>query len=199
MRRIETDKIDGAPVALTDGAVGVSPAKKCWFVAVVNNHSEKKSASSISQSGYSSFVPVQKEKRKMSDGSVRIVERVIVAASVFVYCTEKERREVVKNPMVKRFMVDRSKSPVDGHCPIAVIPDEQMRVFRSLIECSEDRIDVFPYMYESGEQIRILKGSLNGVEGRVISSGPDTSRIAIALGTLGSAIVHINNSEISKI
>jgi len=58
MARTESDKGGFTPVVMTDGAVGVSEMKRSWFVAVVNNRSEKKSAFSISKSGYSSFVPV---------------------------------------------------------------------------------------------------------------------------------------------
>jgi len=124
---------------------------------------------------------------------------VLVAASVFVYCTEKERCEIVKNPMVKRFMVDRSRGPVNGRHQIAMIPEEQMQVFRSLIEFSDGSIEVFPCMFESDEQVRIITGGLSGVEGRVVSLDRDSVKIAIALGTFGSAVVRVDKCSICKI
>lgn len=199
MERIESDEDSFMSAAMADDAVGVSGMQRFWYVAVVNNRAEKKSAVSISKSGYSSFVPVRTERHQRSDGSARMVERVLVAASVFVYCTERERREIVQNPVVKRFMVDRSRGPVNGRHPISVVPEEQMQVFRSLIEFSDDNIEVFPSLFESGDQIRIVKGGLNGVEGRVISSERDSVRIAVALGTFGSAVVNVNKGNICRI
>jgi len=199
MGRMESDKGGFTSVAIADDTVGVSEAKRFWFVAVVNNRSEKKSALSILKSGYSSFVPVRRERRWRSDGSAHTVERVLVAASVFVYCTEKERREIAKNPMVKRFMVDRTRGPVSGRHPVAVVPDEQMQVFRSLIEFSDTGIEVFPCMFESNEQIRIMNGSFSGVEGRIMSSEQDSVRIVVTLGTFGSAVVSVDKCNICRI
>ena len=47
-----------------DDAVGVpSIEKKEWFVAIVNNRSEKKYAQVLQNEGYEVFVPIQSEER----------------------------------------------------------------------------------------------------------------------------------------
>ena len=77
-------------------AVGVQDRK--WFVAIVNNNTERSVEEKLSKSGYETYVAKQKVIRVWKNGKKAKVDKVLLPSVVFIKCTERERREIVTLP-----------------------------------------------------------------------------------------------------
>lgn len=132
-------QILGTTVQKTDDAVGIfrnDQEKKHWYVAVVNNRSEKACQDRLrkrlknetdSEKAYEVYVPIQQEMSIRHDGKRKKVDRIVFPALVFIRCTDSVRRkEIVCLPYIKRFMVNIAGSSRNTCRPVAIIPDHQM-------------------------------------------------------------------------
>ena len=82
----------------------------------------------------------------------------------------------------RRYMVLRGQSTP------AVIPDEQMERFRFMLDYSEEAIEVCSSPLAPGEQVRVIKGPLAGLEGELVTID-GKSKVAVRLDMLGCAHV----------
>lgn len=191
----EIDEHDSLKVG---DAVGVE--KRNWYVAIVNNNSEKIYAEELQKLGYESYIPTQKEERHWRNGNVNTIDKVILPSVIFVRVTESERlNEVAKLPYIKRFMVDisRNKDQYQKH-PIAIIPNNQLEQLRLMLEHAESTVTIESFPFHLNDRIRIVKGKLQGLEGLVERCLDGETFIVIRLECLGCAKMRINheNAEI---
>ena len=183
-----------------DDAVGVpSIEKKEWFVAIVNNRSEKKYAQVLQNEGYEVFVPIQSEEHIWRNGTVKIVDRVLVAAMIFVYCTESERKIIVNMPFVKRFMVDQSQKDKNGRHPIAKIPKNQIDTFRELLEKADAPITIEMLPLHIGDRVKVVRGKLTGIEGKILQQRCGETFLIVEIYLLGCAKLGISLGDVEKI
>ena len=183
-----------------DDAVGVpNIEKKEWFVAIVNNRSEKKYAQVLQNEGYEVFVPIQSEERIWRNGTVKIVDRVLIAAMIFVYCTESERKIIVNMPFVKRFMVDQSQKDKNGRHPIAKIPENQIDTFRELLEKADAPITIEMLPLHIGDRVKVVRGKLIGIEGKILQQKCGETFLIVEISLLGCAKLEISMTDVEKI
>ena len=100
-------QILGTTVQKTDDAVGIfrnDQEKKHWYVAVVNNRSEKACQDRLrkrlknetdSEKAYEVYVPIQQEMSIRHDGKRKKVDRIVFPALVFIRCTDSVRRKEI--------------------------------------------------------------------------------------------------------
>lgn len=199
-------------VTPTDGAVGVPKAVKNgkhWYIAVVNNNSEKLCCERLlariasqpdSEKDYEVYVAAQKEMRTWRNGRRKLVERIIFPTLVFIRCTDLMRRkEIVFLPYIKRFMVNIAGSPENGHRPVAVIPDQQMRSLMRMVSDAESDVTIDPRPLRRGEKVRVNGGKLMGLEGYVLQCPDNSTSLVIDIGILGSAKVNISRDLLDPI
>lgn len=199
-------------VTPTDGAVGVQKAAKNgkhWYIAVVNNNSEKLCCERLlariasqpdSEKDYEVYVAAQKEMRTWRNGRRKLVERIIFPTLVFIRCTDLMRRkEIVFLPYIKRFMVNIAGSPENGHRPVAVIPDQQMRSLMRMVSDAESDVTIDPRPLRRGEKVRVNGGKLMGLEGYVLQCPDNSTSLVIDIGILGSAKVNISRDLLDPI
>lgn len=199
-------------VTPTDGAVGVPKAVKNgkhWYIAVVNNNSEKLCCERLlariasqpdSEKDYEVYVAAQKEMRTWRNGRRKFVERIIFPTLVFIRCTDLMRRkEIVFLPYIKRFMVNIAGSPENGHRPVAVIPDQQMRSLMRMVSDAESDVTIDPRPLRRGEKVRVNGGKLMGLEGYVLQCPDNSTSLVIDIGILGSAKVNISRDLLDPI
>lgn len=184
-----------------DDAEGVLSKKdKKWFVAIVNNRSEKKCAQALSNMGYEVFVPIQTEDRVWKNGTVKTVECVLIATMVFVFCTEEQRKtDIVKYPLIKHFMVDNTQIDKAGKHPIANIPEKQMNIFRKVLEKADEPITIEPVPLYVGDEVKVIKGKLNGIEGRILEHRNGETFLIVEIELLGCAKLKISLGDVEKI
>ena len=195
--RTKVDEVASADVV--DGAVGVEETH--WYVAVVNNNSERSVAERLMDAGlgdaYECYVPTQREKRVWRNGRKKDVDRVLLPAMLFVKCTENKRKEAVNFGYVKNFMLDHTKGKA-GSYPVAIIPDKQMQRFKEMLAQATTPVTIENVRLHLGDAVRVTMGTLAGIEGNIVVD-PQGTYIVIAIDSLGFAKVRVDQSEVEKI
>lgn len=186
-------------------AVGLSGPKeppRHWYIAIVNNNTEKTCCRRMEKlfdewarqnlRRCMAYVPIQRETRVWRNGRRSEVERILFPTFVFVRCTELERRrEIAYIPFVKRFFVNIAGTPVNGHRPVAIIPDDQMVSLRRMVEGADSPISVSNRPLRLGERVRVNGGKLLGLEGNVYREADGNTNLVVAIDCLGCAMVRI--------
>lgn len=197
-----TNTIDNKNVSTAtdavDDAVGVE--KSYWFVAIVNNNSEKATSEKLDKLGIENYLPIQKEYRVWKNGRRAKVDRVVIPSTIFVYCTEQRRREIVNLPFIYRFMTDKAgATQIYGNKPLATIPDEQIKTLKFMLGQSDIPVTITDYVYHKGEKVRVIRGQLKGLEGEVLNTNEPKSEIIVALNFSGCAKVSIETVNLEHI
>ena len=185
------------PAQKVGSAVGMD--KKQWFVAIVKNNTERKCSEQLRRLGYDTYVPVQQETRQWKNGRINTVPRVVIAAVVFLYISEQERREVVNMPFIHKFMTNRAE-PADRYNrhPLVVIPDSQMKNFRFLLENTDSNVTIIDHI-AAGKIVIVTSGVLKGLTGIVSDIDDENSMVGIRIDGLGYACVRIQKNQITII
>lgn len=164
---------------------------KKWLAAYVKMHHEKKVRDQLTSLNIDNFLPIQTEIRQWSDRKKK-VEKILIPMMIFVNVTSEEQHKVIKLPSVLRYLVLR------GDQVPSEIPDTQMQNFKFMIDNSDYNVDFNSNNFEPGERIRVIKGSLAGLEGEMIYID-GKSKIIIRIDKLGCAVVELNASYVEKI
>jgi len=143
-------------------------------------------------------VPIQKEEHLWGNGVTKTIDRVLMAAIIFVYCSESERKEVVKMPFINRFMVDYTQLK-DGKHPIAKIPKREMDNFRELLAKLDEPITIEPLPLHVGDPVKVIKGNLTGIEGKILQQRSGESFLIVSISLLGCAKLEIPVENVIKI
>lgn len=199
-------------VTPTDDAVGVQKTQKNgkhWYIAIVNNNSEKLCCEKLQEriaaqpegeKDYEVYVAAQKEMRTWRNGRRKLVERIIFPTLVFIRCTDLVRRkDIVYLPYIKRFMVNIAGAPENGHRPVAVIPDDQIRSLMRMVSDADSAITIESRPLRRGEKVRVNGGKLMGLEGYVLQCPDNSTSLVINIGILGCAKVNISRDLLDSI
>lgn len=173
----ENTAISGTKYGTGEGVA----CSKCWYVANVRIHHEKKVAERLGEMGIETFVPVQQEIHQWSDRR-KLVRAVLLPMMVFIYADPKERMLALTLSTVSRYMVLR------GEGKPVVIPDDQMARFRFMLDYSEEAISMNSSILTRGEKVRVIKGPLTGLIGELVTMD-GKKKIAVRLDLLGCACV----------
>lgn len=180
-----------------DGAVGV-PATK-WFVAIVNSRHEKSAADRLRETGVETYVATQREMRVWANGRRRRIDRVVIPSTVFVRCTEKERRVIVTLPFINRFMVNRTADSGGLNKPVAVIGDAEIDRLKFMLGNSDTPVGFAPTEFRVNDNVRVVRGNLRGLQGEIRRNSDGTHTLVVSLSLLGGATVFIDPCDVEKI
>jgi len=183
-----------APTGVDD-AVGVPETK--WFIAIVNNRSEKTTAEKLTKLGVENYLPTQEELRVWKNGKRTKIEKVMIPSKIFIHCTERKRRELVNLPFIFRFMTNRSGTLNSaGNKPLATVPDDEIKQLKFMLRVSDANV-TFTEQFVKGEKVEVLRGPLKGFVGEIIQDAEGTtSRLYINIDFLGSAFVEIDSNDV---
>jgi transcription antitermination factor NusG len=168
-----------------DDAVGVG--KKQWFIAIVNRNSEKMSAERLDRLGVENYLPTQTVVRVWKNGKKKTVVKVELPAIIFIHCSEKERREVVKLPFIFRFMTDKAGKSGGLSKPLATVSDAEIKRLKFMLCQSDVPVEIVERPYQTGDKVRVTRGSLVGLEGEVLEMSPSKSVLTVSLKYFGCA------------
>jgi len=154
---------------------------KHWLVAIVHVCHEKKTSERLTKMGIENFLPIQQEVRQWSDRR-KVIDRVLIPMMIFVHVDSQEQKEVLALSSISRYMVLRGESVP------AVIPDQQMKQFKFMLDYSEETIGMNTSPLAPGEKVRVVKGALRGLEGELVEMN-GKSKVAVRLNRLGYAYV----------
>lgn len=180
-------------VSTVNGTVDREASPKHWYVAQVQMKCEKKSAQRLAQLGHETFVPVRQEIHQWSDRRKKM-ERVLIPLLVFVYTYDECIKEIGKFSFVHRMLC------APGDKVPAIIPDEQIERFKFMLGHCDSEITIESPEIKIGDTVRIVRGSLRGLEGFVTEISDSKSKVSIMIDYIGyaSIILDKNNLEIIK-
>lgn len=181
-----------------DDAGGVPGAK--WFVAIVNNRCEKAGGDKLSKIGIKNYVPIQTVYKVWRNGKKAKVDKVVIPAIIFIHCTEKERREILKLPYIFRFMTNKAGvTPNALSKPLAVISNKEINQLKFMLGQSDIPVTITDRPYRVGDKVKIIRGGLAGLEGEVFDTGKSKSEVMITLDSIGFAKVLIDTVNLKII
>lgn len=194
---------DVPETVMTDPGAGTSERApeepRHWFVAIVGHNTEKACAERLKTAGYECYLPTQEETRVWKNGRRAKIERVVLPTIIFIKCTERERREVVKQPYIKRFMTNRAGTLVnDLHKPVAIIPDRQIDTLRFMVGNSNNPVTIVS-TYRKGDKVRVIRGSLRGLEGEIVRTPDGKEHLTVGIDFLGYARIEIDRLDVEPI
>lgn len=184
---------------VVDDAVGVEISY--WFVAIVNHNSEKQSSEKLSKMGVVNYLPTQSEIRVWRNGRKSKIDRVVIPSTVFVYCTEQKRKEIVSLPFIFRFMTNKAGTSDNSfNKPLTIIPDNEIKRLKFMLGQSDIPVEITTKTFKTGDKVRVIRGNLAGLEGEVIDMKETKNELIVALNFIGYAKLSIDtvNLEIIK-
>lgn len=200
MNELKDIKRDSVPVTdVVDSAVGVAGSQ--WFVAIVHFHSEKQSADKLTKMGVETYLPTQKEIRVWRNGRKSKVDRIVIPATLFIHCTEEKRREIVKLPFIYRFMTNTAGTAASDFLnkPLAIVSDKEIKQLKFMLGQSDVPVVITDRPYKVGDKVRVIRGSLAGLEGEVFMTTEDKSEVMVALEFFGCAKLLIDTVNLKVI
>ncbi len=194
---ILTDKITVMPDSMGDSG-GTLPERH-WYVAIVNNKSERRTAERLDALGYETYVASQEEVRQWRDGRRRKVQRMVIPGLVFIKATEAERRQTLTGNLVKRYLSDRAAQRPQGYnAPPAIIPEAQLERLRFMLGQADTPVQFSDRPLPPGTRVRVIRGPLRGLEGEIArSASKDNNAILhVRLDYLGGALLDVAREDI---
>jgi transcription antitermination factor NusG len=160
-----------------------------WFAVWTKSRQEKVTAAMIQSLGVTNFLPLRTESRQWSDRK-QTVNVPLFSGYLFVRMSlsDGSKRRVLQVPGVAGFVGN-------SHGPLPV-PDDQIEAVRTVIE---RRIEctVHPLL-EEGDKVRVLRGPLAGMEGRLIRSNSLT-RLVISIGMIHRSLaVQVDRDDVER-
>lgn len=184
---------------VVDDAVGVD--KRLWYVAIVNHNTEKKVSERLDKLNVENYLPTQTEFRVWKNGRKAKVDRVVIPSIIFIHCSEQKRRELLKLPYIFRFMTNRSASSGNNLTkPLAIVSDNEINRLKFMLGQSDVPVTISDQRYAEGDAVRVIRGSLAGLEGKVLDVNSSQSEITVRLEHFGCAklIIDTINLEIVR-
>jgi transcription antitermination factor NusG len=169
---------------------GTAAAGSRWFAVRTRSRQEKAAAVMLALLGVTHFLPLKTERRQWSDRK-QTVSLPLFGGYLFVKIELPggDKLRVLKIPGVAGF-VGNSKGPVP-------VPDHQIEAVRAVVAAGLD-CTVHPLLEEGG-RVRVLRGVLAGVEGRLLRMN-SSSRLVISIELIHRSLaVTIARSDVEPV
>ncbi len=137
-----------------------TPQEPRWFAAHTRCGAELSVAGRLEELGAESFVPTELRHRTRGTSTY---ERALIPGMVFVRATKERACELANADGVPvRYLIDPASRT------LMVVPDKQMEDFRRVLDLSTEEGGLLDRPLALGARVRVIKGVLAGVEGRVL-------------------------------
>ena len=167
-----------------------SPSKPVypWCAAIVRPNQEKTVAATLGRKGFTTYLPLCRERRKWSD-RVKTVESPLFPSYVFCRMNPAQGLEVLTTPGITSF-VDFGDGP-------ATIPEQEIDLVKRLLN-ADGRIVMWPGLKE-GDPVRITSGPLRDIEGMLIQAEREF-RVVVSLKMLNRSLaVAVDSASVAPI
>lgn len=161
-----------------------------WFAARVRRNQERLIKSKLEQIGVENYVPFRKEVRQRKDRKVEVLLPVIPNI-VFIY-TDFHTGMLIANNYGIRISYLKA---IDGK-GLLVVPQKQMDDFKLI--CESGVKCVLEETYEKGDRVRIISGSLKGIEGELIDTNKDKSKMLVKLDGIATFKLTVSADILTK-
>ena len=134
--------------------------KAYWWVAHTRHGREIGVRNRLAELGVEHFIPTRRRKASRGHGTV---EQPLINSLVFLRTTREEALDLIHFKGVQaNYLFDCATHA------LMVVPDKQMEDFQRVLEVSVDEGGLVDVPLEVGEWVRVTRGILKGVEGRVL-------------------------------
>ena len=161
-----------------------------WFAVWTRSRQEKVAAAMIESLGVSNYLPFRTELRQWSDRKQKVTVPLF-SGYLFVRMNllDGSKLRILKLPAVAGF-VGNSSGPLP-------IPDYQIEAVRAVVtqgvECTVHSL------LEEGDLVRVVRGALAGVEGRLIRFN-SVSRLVISIEMIHRSLsVSISRNDVEPV
>ena len=131
-----------------------------WFVARTRHGAELVVRNRLAALGVEHFVPTTRTRSRAG----RTVERPVINCLLLIRTTQAEALALIHE---RGLRADYLFDCATRH--LMVVPDKAMNDFRRVLDLSTDEGGLIDRPLEPGQRVRVVKGPLSGVEGRVVS------------------------------
>lgn len=141
-------------------AVKTYPQEACWFAARTRYGQELGIRDRLEKAGVEHFIPTVRVRKSRGKG---LTERPAVTNLVFLRATKAEACALANEKgLPVRYIIDCATRT------LLVVPDKQMEDFRRVLDLSLEEGGLMDQPLSLGDRVKVVKGPLKGVEGRVI-------------------------------
>lgn len=163
--------------------------QKAWFAVRTRPRAEKKAESALKQSGFTVYLPLQKNLKQWSDRK-KWVQEPLIRSYIFVYIAPEEEYQVTCAENVSTIIKFNGQP--------APIPDEQINMLRSLTSARK-KIEVTNETFKKGEKVEITSGKLSGFTGELVDHY-GKNKVLLRLNTVDKGLlINIRASDLQKI
>lgn len=165
---------------------------KYWVAVLVQMCTEKKVGERLTKLHIENYVPTQKEVHQWSDRK-KYVERVVIPMVVFVRVDEVLEKQLKTYSFVYKLL------SYPGSKNAAVIPEEQIESLKFMLNHADSNVVLDNNLLQIGEEVRIVRGSLKGLEGELHVVDMDKMMVAIRIECLGCACVNVALTDVERL
>ena len=134
--------------------------QESWFAARTRCGAELGVRDKLERLGTENWLPV--EVRMRTRGK-RTYEHPVLPGMIFVHTTRREACDLVNDMgLPVRYLIDPATRT------LLVVPDRQLEDFRRVLDLSREEGGLVDCPLELGDFVRVTKGPLTGVEGRIL-------------------------------
>lgn len=148
-----------------------------WLAVYTRPRWEKKVNQLLAEKGVERYCPLNKVRRKWSD-RIKIVEEPLFKSYVFVKVNEEDRSDIRMTPGVINFVYWQGKP--------AVIKEKEITAIKRFLDEYEN-VELKPINVKVNERVKITKGPLMDLEGKVLEV--KNKKATIAIDSLGYILV----------
>jgi transcription antitermination factor NusG len=154
----------------------VPSAKGPWCAVYTRHHHEKTVSEMLQVKDFDVFLPLYESMRRWKDRKIRL-SLPLFPGYVFVRGATERRLPVLTTPGV-HMIISRGEQ-------IATIPDEEIEAIRRTVE-GDLRVEPHPFL-RCGERVRVIRGSLEGVEG-ILTRKKNLYRLVLSVEMLAQSV-----------
>lgn len=134
--------------------------RPCWFAARTRCGAELGVRDRLDRLGTEHFLPVELLRRTRSRATY---EHPLIPGLIFLRATKKQACALTNEMSLPvRYLIDPATHS------LLVVPDKQLDDFRRVLDLSAEECGLLDRPLALGDFVRVVKGSLQGVEGRVL-------------------------------
>lgn len=176
-------------ISAVNGTDDREARSKFWIAAYTRPKSEKKAAVELAKSDIETYVPIQIQIREWSDRRKK-VEVVVIPMILFAKVAVEDILTVKKHPLIINVLT------YPGQKEAAFIPENQIDSLKFMLNQSDVPVLFEKTEYKQLDKVRIIRGNLQGLEGRIYRTNGGMTKLMVSINFLGGAIVTINPSDI---
>lgn len=176
--------------AMTSDLVSNKPI--FWFAAYTKPRQEKFIRDRLTEMDIENFIPTKFEEHQWKYRK-KIVEVPLIPRLVFIHTDFEKSFSLLNDYNFQiKFMKDNETKT------LLIIPNKQMNDFMLVIESKEHKTEILMTDFIQGDKVRVIKGPLQGVEGR-LENKKNKNKVVISVQGIISIAINISVDCLEKI